>query len=137
MKRLKMENKTYIFKDKNYSIKEIIPLILNDETHTVLDGTKVKISGLRLNTFTKGTTCVSCGKEGIVFKIAATKVATIKDWHLTLWSKDGVQMTKDHIIPKSKGGKNSLGNMQCMCSKCNVKKGNTVSEEDFKKGEAK
>jgi len=35
-------------------------------------------------------------------------------------------MTKDHIIPSSKGGVNKLRNLQTMCVTCNVKKGNTI-----------
>lgn len=35
-------------------------------------------------------------------------------------------MTKDHIIPKSKGGKDELNNYQTMCVICNVKKGNKI-----------
>ena len=31
-------------------------------------------------------------------------------------------MTKDHIIPKSKGGKNELSNYQTMCTYCNNEK---------------
>lgn len=37
-----------------------------------------------------------------------------------------VMMTKDHIIPVSKGGKNTLENYQTMCRKCNVQKGNKL-----------
>jgi 5-methylcytosine-specific restriction enzyme A len=35
-------------------------------------------------------------------------------------------MTRDHIIPKSKGGSDHLNNMQTMCTKCNNKKGNSI-----------
>jgi len=34
-----------------------------------------------------------------------------------------VLMTKDHIIPKSKGGKNTLKKYQTMCTHCNCRKG--------------
>ena len=35
-----------------------------------------------------------------------------------------VLITKDHIIPKSKGGKDKLDNYQTMCVRCNKRKGN-------------
>jgi 5-methylcytosine-specific restriction endonuclease McrA len=35
-------------------------------------------------------------------------------------------MTRDHIQPKSKGGPETLENMQTMCTRCNGKKGNKV-----------
>lgn len=37
-------------------------------------------------------------------------------------------MTIDHIIPKAKGGNNSITNMQLMCRKCNMKKGSKQSK---------
>jgi len=33
------------------------------------------------------------------------------------------ELSLDHIIPKSMGGKSDWGNMVCACTKCNVKKG--------------
>jgi hypothetical protein len=39
-------------------------------------------------------------------------------------SEDGVEITIDHIKPKSMGGKDTLENYQPMCSLCNYEKGN-------------
>jgi 5-methylcytosine-specific restriction endonuclease McrA len=36
------------------------------------------------------------------------------------------QTTKDHIVPKSKGGKDMLSNTQTICVICNTKKGDTL-----------
>lgn len=53
-----------------------------------------------------------------------------KRYHLNLYAIDGngkeVLMTKDHIFPHNKGGKNNISNYQTMCVKCNVAKGSRI-----------
>ena len=49
---------------------------------------------------------------------------------------DGVGIHIDHIIPISKGGKSVLSNLQVLCSKCNLQKGNKIlstNKNSFKK----
>ena len=46
-------------------------------------------------------------------------------YHLNLYGmKNGKEIlfTKDHIIPKAKGGKNTMDNYQTMCAVCNREK---------------
>jgi hypothetical protein len=96
-----------------------------------LDGDQVKIRSDRLLTFKrKGIKCVRCGIEGKFF----AKEKFIGDqsghWHLNLYAVDNkgqeVLMTKDHIMPKSKGGADALYNYQPMCTCCNGEKADTV-----------
>ncbi len=42
-------------------------------------------------------------------------------------SKKG--LTIDHVLPKSRGGKNTWSNLVTCCSPCNIKKGNRTPEE--------
>jgi 5-methylcytosine-specific restriction endonuclease McrA len=38
-------------------------------------------------------------------------------------------LTIDHVLPKSRGGKNTWTNLVTCCSPCNIKKGNRTPEE--------
>ena len=76
----------------------------------------------------KGIKCIKCGLKGSFFR----KEEILGRHHpsycqLSLYATDSkgnlVLMTKDHIIPQSKGGKNHLNNYQTMCQRCNSKKG--------------
>ena len=99
--------------------------------YPLLDGDPIKPSSDRYKTFfNKGCTCVTCELKGSFF--AKERVdGSNERYHLNLYgiNEHGheVLMTKDHIIPKSKGGKNSLINYQTMCTKCNEQKGNQVN----------
>lgn len=97
----------------------------------------VKSSSLRLELFRKDPRCVTCDRVGSLWILESQSI-NIRP-HLNLYhvgeptkewknlSKDGlVLMTKDHIIPKSKGGPTSLANLQVMCAICNGQKGNQI-----------
>ena len=43
---------------------------------------------------------------------------------------DGVKLHVDHIIPVSMGGKTVMSNLQTLCDRCNIGKGNKV-DKDF------
>ena len=81
----------------------------------------------RYNCFMKsGFDCKSCGKVGSIFAIEKIKSKSFQGYTINLYSEDGAFFTKDHIIPKSKGGKDMLDNYQTMCWPCNAKKGSTL-----------
>ena len=78
----------------------------------------------------KGVTCVRCGIKGKYFALERGKTDNPNRFHFNLYAvnKYGheVMMTKDHIKPRSKGGKNKLSNYQPMCHKCNQRKADKI-----------
>lgn len=83
----------------------------------------IKNDSQRYQLFRENRTCVSCGLVGEVMKLEAVSNLGVWTAHFNLYSKSGSLFTKDHIIPRSKGGPNCLSNYQTMCFKCNQKKG--------------
>lgn len=119
------------FGTKEYGIEEVLPYI--DKRYGMkplrkeFDGDMIKMNSLRLRTFKdKGCTCVDCGLEGTYF--LKVRGNPMESWHFNLYGIDAdgerILFTKDHIHPKSKGGPDSIDNMQTMCVRCNAKKGN-------------
>jgi len=100
--------------------------------HTIIINGKMKVISIPIGSHryqmfvTKGIKCVNCGIEGKYFAIERGKCDNPNKFHLNLYgiNKHGkeVMITKDHIIPRSKGGKNILSNYQPMCIHCNQKK---------------
>jgi 5-methylcytosine-specific restriction endonuclease McrA len=68
-------------------------------------------------------TCQNCGEVGDFCLEAGRVLGKEKEavnWDCTLYRR--IPMEIDHIIPKSKGGKAKLDNLQLLCRKCNRKK---------------
>ncbi len=123
--------KGYLRVYKKYSIDEVLDHL--GEECVVFDGYRVKMRSLRYLTFDKSTTCVTCGREGRYFRLE--KHALHADighnaYHFNLYGfnhrNHEILMTKDHIIPKSKGGPSEIGNLQTMCTLCNRLKGDKL-----------
>lgn len=91
------------------------------------EGFQVYTESLRYATFyQKGCTCAACGKVGTYFELDPGD--NPKRRHFNLYAEDGTLMTKDHIIPTSRGGKyNAVENLQTMCVDCNCAKGANLS----------
>jgi HNH endonuclease len=101
-----------------------------DRVRISFNGDLVNVNSWRLITFkVKGLKCAQCGIEGKYF-VKERSNGEIKSqfYHFNLYAIDSegmeVLMTKDHIVPRSKGGKNHISNLQTMCFICNEKKGN-------------
>lgn len=120
---------------KSYGLQEILSHVRAAATggpeKIELDGEFVAVTSVRLQTFAfKGTRCVSCGIQGTHFRKERSHPSDLRP-HLNLYSAYlpgliEVLMTKDHIVPRAKGGSDDLGNMQPMCFRCNERKGASV-----------
>lgn len=133
---------------KTFGLEEVLPLVVLERQKRepkmpitsgvkanaiVCEGKVVKMSSKRLRTFvTKGVKCATCDLVGKYFALERHQMLSEHSnpdvWHFNLYAVDPdgleVLMTRDHIIPVSKGGSDSLDNSQTMCSRCNNKKGN-------------
>lgn len=95
----------------------------------------VKMTSIRLWMFReKGLSCVACGAKGVFLSLEKTRSLKDVSPHFNLYAVvDGkwIMMTKDHIVPASKCGSDSLRNLQPMCSVCNELKadGNLSPEQ--------
>lgn len=52
-----------------------------------------------------------------------------RDNHECVYCGTKQDLSIDHVIPRSRGGDNSWGNLVSCCKKCNTKKGNRTPEE--------
>lgn len=100
------------------------------------NGLQVKMNSSRYHLFkNKGVTCIKCGIAGTHFKLK--KELTQDKGHFNLFTDSGRMMTRDHIVPKSLGGADTMRNYQVMCCKCNKEKDASVSMPDLFKGQLK
>ena len=99
-------------------------------TERSYDGEMVKMTSQRYQLFaSKGVECVGCGLAGAYFALERNRHEDFGRFHFNLYGlRDGAEvlMTKDHIVPKSKGGKNTLDNYQVMCFDCNAFKADSL-----------
>jgi 5-methylcytosine-specific restriction endonuclease McrA len=119
-------------------LNEVLPHITgrdsNDKHKRSYCGHRVKMTGSRLNTFKDNIKCVQCGIEGKHF--AVEKHKKDKSYHLNLYAVDEygteVLMTRDHVVPLAKGGKDNYSNYQTMCCICNEEKADKLGGEEKK-----
>ena len=95
----------------------------------------VHMDSQRYRVFAKSMVCCSCGLTGSVMRLEYSyhERGHFRP-HFNLYAihpENGsyVLMTKDHIIPRSKGGSDLGDNLRTMCSPCNGKKGDKIHAE--------
>lgn len=123
---------------RSYGLQDVLPHVraarAGGPERIELDGGLVAVTSVRLQTFAfKGTRCVSCGIQGTHFRKEQGHPSDHRP-HLNLYAADlsdliEVLMTRDHIVPRARGGSNALENMQTMCFHCNARKGASVEPE--------
>lgn len=124
-----LKEKKKLIHIKTYDCQEIFDHIALDEKKReyIINGVSyiVKMNSDRYVLFMQNRKCVACGLEGT--KMILDINPGDQSPHFNLYTEENgrlVLMTKDHIIPKSKNGKDEIDNYQCMCSICNNLKGN-------------
>ena len=106
------------------AVKDVMFCKNKRDSYVNIRGDIIKGNSQRFQTFfTKGLKCSCCGREGKYF--AKEKDLNAARYHLNLYAInndwDEVLMTKEHIIPLYKGGKNDVTNFQIICEKCKKK----------------
>lgn len=137
-------------KKETYSISEVLskvpPLSSLDKKERrkyrlPFDGDFIKMCSDRYYTFLKSTQCCFCGIQGQFFRkerhINKKGEPLTESFHFNLYAIDSdgqeVLMTKDHIHPKARGGRNSLSNYQTACATCNELKSASKNSTFVKK----
>lgn len=91
-------------------------------------GHTLKLRGMRYQTLIRDrVTCMNCGKKAtIAYLWFDPRGRYLLNFFATREECQADMLTKDHIIPKSKGGPTELNNLRCLCFDCNSKKGNSL-----------
>jgi hypothetical protein len=129
-----------LIRKETVAIQEVLPRVIFTpkelsassfpEALVNIGGDLINMTSLKLQTFREnGIRCRICGCKGTYF--AKEKYPGEPYYHLNLYAlKEGreVLMTKDHIIPVVKGGRDRLNNFQTLCIECNRKKAHKTPE---------
>lgn len=137
-------NKCYERKGRKYLPHEVLDFLPNPNDYPVgyplkkvlkdYDGDMIKMGSERYYVFKDSLSCCECNITGAYFvkerHLDRHMRPVNSSYHFNLYAinEQGqeVLMTKDHIIPKSKGGANHISNYTTMCTFCNGNKSNNI-----------
>jgi hypothetical protein len=108
----------------------------------------VNIGASRLRAIKKSPECACCGIRAnecsVDLDVKATKKTNTMQYHINFYALTGnsnrrdqqhmILFTKDHVVPRSKGGEDSEENTQVLCFNCNTFKLNSEITLDQMKG---
>jgi hypothetical protein len=120
----KMKDRVRMIHLGEFSPNDVFPHItLEDVRREYIAGGKsyfVRMNSDRYFVFRENPACVSCGLVGTRMMLDMNPGDLSPHFNL-YGEEDGrlVLMTKDHIIPKSRGGIDAQSNFQTMCATCN------------------
>lgn len=110
---------------------------------------QVKASSVRLECLVSNNRCVVCNREGVIWLLQAHHVHRNDNGsiilrespHINLYAVDDdgslILMTRDHIVPRSKGGLDVLENLQTLCQPCNSEKADNLPNGQLNNGSSK
>lgn len=118
-----------------FSLDDVFPHITIEESKKdyVVEGHcySVKMNSDRYHVFKANNACVCCGLKGTRMILDMNPGDNLP--HFNLYAEEYgrlILMTKDHIVAKSKGGKDIISNFQTCCEICNSLKADWDLSQD-------
>lgn len=115
-----------------FTYTEAMELLDTKQKYIVVEGYKVKVSNPRFRLIRKNNSCVWCTEIATTAWLVADERAKPGDpaTFTFLDKKEQLLFTKDHIMPRKRGGPNADWNYQTMCHQCNGDKGHGHPHSD-------
>lgn len=105
---------------------------LEENIMPTLHGSELKKSQRYILFTQQDQICTECGLTAKFWALQKSRFSNTKRYHLNLYGINNIGQvilfTKDHVVPKSFGGKDKANNYVVMCSCCNEKKSNKIED---------
>lgn len=124
----KCKTKKYDPVIKIFEAEQILALVRSGADKFYYDKYCINIQKNRYRIFAENHICVCCGLEGSLMILEKQQYDAVPHFNLYGINQHDqkVLMTKDHVIPSSRGGNDANSNLQTMCFDCNNLKSNTL-----------